>query len=509
VNPNSEPVAKVAGRTIYKEEVPKNLTLEAYIKRLVFFELASEKGYDDSVRAIVERSFDEALVRELYYRVTKDSKPTLAEPYILYRLLGKEVKAQLIVTEDFMSAYRAWAEVVRGEDFGEVSTKYSYNVRLKNQKGDIGYLRWNYNPSPLIKKVFNMKEGEITFPFKSNEGWNVVKVLEIRDRDLQDFSNMEEPLKGQMNKMKTDMIANEHINFIKWILDIEFDNDGLNLLASRVPITQGKTRGGLKPEFKLEDMDKTIARTSIGSYKVRDFVEDIRTINRLPQFRNRDETVSFIQWRIIFRFLVMEAKKLGVHRIPKIADRLKDELIRMTIRRWKAYEIEPLIRVTDEDRMKYYEENKEKYRVPEKRKVYLIEVETKDGIYEIYKELQTGKDFEKLATQKSIGRGKNKGGFIGFIGKNEMGEIGEVAFKLNQGEFSEPFEREDRWNIIKVTEIEKSHIPEYKEVRYRLNKDYERYERDKIEDKIFEENKERFKVEIFEYEEAVEEAKSK
>jgi len=508
-NTNSEPVAKVAGRTIYKEEIPKNSTLEAYIKQLVFFELASEKGYDDSVRAIVERSFDEALVRELYYQITKDGKPTLAEPYILYRMLGKEIKTQLILTEDFMSAYKAWTEVVRGEDFGEVSTKYSYNIRLKNQKGDLGYLRWNYNPPPLIKKVFNMKEGEVTFPFKSDEGWNVVKVLEIKDRDLQDFSNMEEPLKGQINKMKTDMIANDHINYINWILNIEFDDDGLNLLASRVPVTNGKTRGSLRPEFKLEDMDKTIARTSIGSYKVRDFVEDIRTITRLPQFRNREETVSFIEWRIIFRFLVMEAQKLGIHRIPQIAERLKDELIRMSIRRWKAYEVEPLIRVTDEDRLEYYEENKEKYRVPEKRKVYLIEVETKSEISEIYKELQIGKDFEKLATEKSIGRGRNEAGFIGLIGKNEMGEIGEVAFKLNQGDFSEPFEREGRWNIIKITEIKKPYIPEYKEIRYRLNKDYERDKRDEIENNIFEENKERLRVEIFEYKEMEEESESK
>ncbi len=508
-NPNSEPVAKIAGRTIYKEEIPKSTTLDAYIKRLVFFELASEKGYDDSVRTVVEQSFDEALVRELYSRVTRDGEPFLAEPYILYRLLGKEVKAQLILTNDLTSAYRAWAEVIRGGDFGEVSTKYSYNVRLKNQKGDIGYLRWTYNPPPLIKKAFNMKEGEISFPFKSNEGWNVVKVLEIKDRDLQDFSNMENTLKGQIRQVKSNIIANNHIDYIKEILNIEVDNDGLNLLASRVPITQDRTRSGSRPEFKLEDMDKTIARTSIGSYTVRDFAEDIRTISRLPQFRNRDEAVNFIEWRIIYRFLIIEAKRLGIHRMPQIAKRLKDELIRMSVSRWKAYEIEPLIKVTDEDRMKYYEENKEKYIMLEKRKVYLIEVETESEIYEIYKELQRGKDFEKLATEKSIGRGRNEAGFIGFISKNEMGEIGEVAFKLNQGEFSEPFEREGSWNIIKITEIKKPYIPEYKEIRYRLNKDYERDKRDEIENKIFEENRERLRVEIFENEEMEEESESK
>lgn len=495
-NPGSEPVAKVAGRTIYKEEIPKNTPVEVYIKRLVFFEIAKEKGYDDSVRAIVERSFDETLVRELYSRIIRDSKPTLAESFIMYRLLGKEVKAQLIQTEDFMTAYHAWLEVIKGNDFGEVSTKYSAEVRLKNQKGDIGWLRWRYDASPLLKKAFRMKEGEISFPFKSNEGWLIIKVLEIKDRELQDFINMESGLKSQIKRIKSDKIANDHINYLKWILDIDIDIEGLRLLSSRVPIPSERARGGLRPEFKLEDMDVVLGRSNLGLYTMRDFSRDIKTIRRLPQLRNREEAKNFTEWRIVFHFLVLEAKRLGIHRLPEISENFMKELSRMAIRRWKAYEIEPLVKVTDEDRINYYEVNKEKYRMLEKRKVYLIEVETKEDIDEIKRELQRGKDFEKLATEKSIGEGQNRGGLIGFINKDERGVIGEEAFELNVGKVSEPFKKDDRWAIIKITDIKESYIPLYSEIRYRLNRDYEGDKRREIEDKIFEENKEKFGVEI-------------
>ena len=495
-NPGSEPVAKVAGKTIYKEEIPKNTSVEVYIKRLVFFEIAKEKGYDDSVRAIVERSFDETLVRELHARIIRDSKPTLDEAFIMYRLLGKEVKAQLIQTEDFMTAYHAWLEVIKGNDFGEVSTKYSAEIRLKNQKGDIGWLRWRYDASPLLKKAFRMKEGEISFPLKSNEGWLIIKVLEIKDRELQDFINMESGLKSQIKRIKSDKIANDHINYLKWILDMDIGIEGLRLLSSRVPIPSERARGGLRPEFKLEDMDVVLGRSNLGLYTVLDFSRDIKTIRRLPQLRNREEAKNFTEWRIVFHFLVLEAKRLGIHRLPEISENFMKELSRMAVRRWKAYEIEPLTHATDEDRLNYYEVNKEKYRMLEKRKVYLIEVETKEDIDEIKRELQRGKDFEKLATEKSIGEGQNRGGLIEFINKDERGVIGEEAFKLNVGKVSEPFKKDDRWAIIKITDIKESYIPLYSEIRYRLNKDYERDKRREIEDKIFEENKEKFGVEI-------------
>ena len=131
-----------------------------------------------------------------------------------------------------------------------------------------------------------------------------------------------------------------------------------------------------------------------------------------------------------------------------------------------------------------------------KREVYLIEVETKEDIDEIKRELQRGKGFEKLATEKSIGEGQNSGGLIGFINKDERGVVGEEAFKLNVGKVSEPFEKDNRWAIIKITDIKESYIPLYSEIRYRLNRDYESDKRREIEDKIFEENKEKFDVEI-------------
>jgi len=500
-NVTSEPVAKVGGRTIYREDIPRNLTLDAYLKRLVFFEIAKEKGYEDSVRPGIEQRFGEKLVKNLYFEVIRASKFNSAEPFLLYKRLSKEVNAKLIQTNDFRTAYEAWAEVMRGRDFGEVSEEYSTIIRLKNQKGDIGWVKWNYGASPLVRKIFSMKEGEISFPLKMEKVWCIIKVLEIKDRELQDYSKMEDGLRGNIEKLKMKNLADKYLSYARWILNTNVDPKGLVLLASRVPAPQGKTRGGMRPEFKMEDMDKVLARSILGAYTIRDFSRDIKLMRQLPQLKNKEEARSFIEWRITYNFLMIEAKRLGIHRGPSFEKDFKDELMRGTVSRWKAYEVQPLTHPSEEEQKQYFEGNKEKYKVPEKRKVYLIKVKAREEAEEIRKELQRGKNFEKLAAEKSIGPEKKKGGLIGYIEESYKGEIGKVASRLSVGRISEPIKTNDIWAILKVTDVKKSYIPEFLTVRYRVTKDLERDKREERENKIFEENKDRFGVRILGVEE--------
>jgi len=138
--------------------------------------------------------------------------------------------------------------------------------------------------------------------------------------------------------------------------------------------------------------------------------------------------------------------------------------------------------------------------VPEKRKVYVVEVDTKEGAEEIRRELLRGENFEKLAKEKSIGQGKNKGGLLGYVAEGMRSAIGEEAFKLSVGKISEPFKTSKGWSIIKVTDIKESEIPGYITVSYQVNSDYEIGKREEIENRMFEENKERFGVIILEAE---------
>lgn len=82
-----------------------------------------------------------------------------------------------------------------------------------------------------------------------------------------------------------------------------------------------------------------------------------------------------------------------------------------------------------------------------------ILVKTEDKANWIYKELQKGKDFAKLAKDYSDCPSRERGGDLGFFGKGQMArEFENAAFSMKEGEVSKPVKTQFGYHIIRVTE---------------------------------------------------------
>ena len=88
----------------------------------------------------------------------------------------------------------------------------------------------------------------------------------------------------------------------------------------------------------------------------------------------------------------------------------------------------------------------------------------------IIAQLKKGGDFAKLASQKSQGPSKTRGGDLGWFSKGEMvKEFDAVVFKLKKGQVSaKPVKTQFGWHVIKVEEIRQKKPPTFKEARPRL-----------------------------------------
>ncbi|MFB5663183.1 peptidylprolyl isomerase [Alteribacillus sp. HJP-4] len=114
------------------------------------------------------------------------------------------------------------------------------------------------------------------------------------------------------------------------------------------------------------------------------------------------------------------------------------------------------VNIKEEDKEKYYEENKEDLVSVKARHILVEDEETAD---EVISELEDDGDFAELAGEYSTDTASAaEGGDLGFFSRGEMVEaFDETAFSLEPGEISDPVESEFGFHIIEVQEKRESY----------------------------------------------------
>lgn len=501
-----KPVAVVCNKKVFEKDIPKNLSLDQHIKNIVFFELAKEKGYDDSVKTNIGQRFNQEIVRRTINKYANSaSEPTLYECALFYINSRKKIEAQLIRTRSFDQALKAYIEVLRGEDFGAVSEKYSFSPGLRKSKGFLERpITWSTTLPLPFGLVFKMKKGEITPPIKYGATWVILKILNVEvqgSEDVSDRPKMMEAIENPWLKRRVFEDKKNLYNFklqksIPWIANVKINSEGLSLFEERMVAWEERSMGGGNP-FKEEDLGVILATGTIGEYTIGNFLEDAAREGGLSEFANRSDVATFVRRNMMDRTVEAICKRLGAHREPSLLKTYEESIRNYTLDLFVRKEILSVIKENEDDLETFYENNKDKYIVAERRRVSLIEVKEEQEAAEVRKRLLKGESFEVLAQEVSIGRGAKRGGDIGYIEKGQRGATGDEAFLLRKGEISRSFETKRGWAIIKVTDIKKSYLPDYSTVKSSVRIDYRKDKANKIENQIFDQNKEKFGLRLF------------
>ncbi len=122
-----------------------------------------------------------------------DSKVTKELVQEAYNRSKKEVKASHILflvpenssPADTLKAYKKAIDVrqkaLKGENFAELAQKYSEDPSAKENKGDLGYFSAFRMVYPFESAAFNTLKGQISQPIRTNFGYHLIKVDDIRE----------------------------------------------------------------------------------------------------------------------------------------------------------------------------------------------------------------------------------------------------------------------------------------------------------------------------------------
>jgi peptidyl-prolyl cis-trans isomerase C len=146
-------------------------------------------------------------------------------------------------------------------------------------------------------------------------------------------------------------------------------------------------------------------------------------------------------------------------------------------------EIVGKIQIDDADVKKFYDDNKERFQVPDQVRAshILLKIKAQEGTPEADKEskenkaklaairkdiIDKKKDFATAAKEFSDCPSKDKGGDLGFFSKDRMiPEFTKVAFSLKPGTISEPFKTNFGYHIMMVADKRTAHQRSYDEVK--------------------------------------------
>lgn len=183
---------------------------EEVIAREVFMQEAQKRGLDASAdyKGQIELARQTILIRELFADFQKKNPVTDAEIKAEYDRFvatngGKEYRARHILVEKEDEAKAIIASLKAGGKFDEIAKKQSKDPGSGANGGDLDWA----NPSSFVpefsKAMVALAKGETTqAPVKSQFGFHVIRVDDIRDAQLPPMEEVKGQIVQQLSQQK-------------------------------------------------------------------------------------------------------------------------------------------------------------------------------------------------------------------------------------------------------------------------------------------------------------------
>ena len=203
----SQQVAK-AGRPVTPEM--EGQMREEVIAREVFMQEAEKQGISgtEDFKAQMELARQTLMIRELFANYQKTHPVTDADLKAEYDKFaavngGKEYKARHILVEKESEANAIIASLKKGGKFEDIAKKQSKDPGSGAKGGDLDWA----NPSSYVPEfteaLLKLSKGQMTdTPVKSQFGYHIIRVDDIRSAQLPAFEEVKPQIAQQMQQQK-------------------------------------------------------------------------------------------------------------------------------------------------------------------------------------------------------------------------------------------------------------------------------------------------------------------
>ena len=423
---------------------------------------ATEKSKNSTeqilIQSLIKQEIDDQLVKPTEEEISWYYKENKEEFYI-----SDTYSLQEIVVETEVEAEAIFMEIVVGGDFTLLAQEKSGGLTAK-KGGYLGYVStdsaklFGYDDFKEIASA--LKIGEVSKVIKTEKGYCLLKLLEIKPAYQETFEKVKRFIEGKLTRERRENAYNEWLDNLKEqaLIQVAFNLDEITeeFVSSKPPETiLVSFRGG---EITLGEFNKAWG---------------------VPDNKNKYKTKEeLLENMLKERILVQRAQEIGLEKDEKVSSQIKtvieqvrkerEEKIKINTQQALVdevikVEIYDKVKLGEEEIAEYYKENKEDFIKDEEYHLRHILVETLEEAEAVLEKIRGGADFAELAKEKSIGPSGKQGGDLGFIARGiTIKPFEDAAFVLKPGEISEVVKTQFGYHIIKLEEIspERQKTPE-------------------------------------------------
>ncbi len=146
--------------------------------------------------------------------------------------------AYIVVVKTKPEAEKVYTRVKRGADIKTIAKEQSTHY-TKNREGKLGPLGQERFPEEFREQAFSLKLNEVSTPFKTKDGYCIMKVTTIEPPGYHDFDTVKNRIKNEIINAERDKIRKELVEKLKQEIPVTI-NDEVLLMAGKEDKTEEK-----------------------------------------------------------------------------------------------------------------------------------------------------------------------------------------------------------------------------------------------------------------------------
>lgn len=443
--------------------------LTTMINKEVMAIKADQLGYDkdpyvvSSLEMYRKMGLPAALLK---FRVADKVKVTEDEIREYYNREGITLTLKQILVDTKEEAEEVYQLLQDGNDFETTCKRYS-KAPDASVGGKVLTATFGGFAPEFQDELFSLPTGSICRPSETMYGYFVIKILKKEKKaDIRPFEEERERFERIAYAYKEKMLTNELSEAMREKAGWQWYNEGIEAVFEALPpdrsLTNPPARSSEKYpllSFSEEDLKKPVLSYNDKTITVADFsdIYDKTSFFERPRREHRWGGIKrLLVQRGMNELLKLELETSKIEDEPEVANALRSKREELMVSKMYEDLIVNAVQLDEASMIRYYKDNIENFKVPEKRRFGVVLTGDRAGCLEAYQKILDGENFKSVVLTYSIDTETRQNDGTSLLLKGEQPELDEVGFSLAKvGDVSEPFQTTKGWMILKLIETQR------------------------------------------------------